>query len=225
MRYARTNQSWGKFVHIKVNAPTVLLKEVRRRKPGTIVLSSVCDPYQELERRYELTRKILEVLSNHNEFRVDVLTKSDLVVRDLDIIKKVKNIEVGFSVSHFDEMFRRIFEPGAPSVERRFDALETLAKSGVKTYVFVAPVIPLITERNMEGILEGAERGNARYLFFDTLNIKCGNWKPIIEALQKFEPNIVEEFVEVMEKPEIYYREFKARILKECNSIDCSFTF
>ncbi|MEM2145890.1 MAG: radical SAM protein [Candidatus Jordarchaeaceae archaeon] len=225
MRYARTNQPWGKFVHIKVNAPTVLMKEIRRRKPGTVVLSSVCDPYQELEKRYELTRKILQVLSNYGDFRVDVLTKSDLILRDLDVIKKIKNIEVGFSISHFEEEFRRIFEPGAPRVERRFEALEALAKNGVETYVFVAPVIPLITERRMESILEGAERGNARYLFFDTLNIKCGNWKPIITALEKFEPKLVDEFIEIMEKPEIYYRQFKTRILKEYNNIECSFTF
>nr|MDO8079497.1 DUF5131 family protein [Candidatus Freyarchaeota archaeon] len=225
MRYAKTKQPWGNFLHAKINAPTVLVKEIKSKKPGTVLLSSVCDPYQEQEKKYELTRKILEILSKHNDFKVDVLTKSDLIVRDLDIIKKVKNIEVGFSVSHFDEEFRRFFEPEAPNVERRFDALENLAKNGVKTYVFVAPVIPLITERNMEGILEGAERGNAGYLFFDTLNIKCGNWKPIIAALEKFEPKIVDEFVEVMEKPEIYYRQFKARILKECNSIDCNFTF
>lgn len=188
-------------------------------------MSSVCDSYQELEKRYELTRKILEELAKHNDFRVDILTKSDLIVRDLDVIKKVKNIEVGFSVSHFDESFRGFIEPGAPSVERRFDALETLGKNGIKTYVFVAPVIPLITERNVEGILESAERGNAGYLLFDTLNIKCGNWKPIIATLEKFEPKIMDEFIEVMENPESYYQQFKTRILKECNGIDCSFMF
>ncbi|MEM3586002.1 MAG: radical SAM protein, partial [Candidatus Jordarchaeaceae archaeon] len=193
--------------------------------PGMVLLSSVCDPYQELEKRYELTRKVLYVLSKYSDFSVDVLTKSDLILRDLDIIKKIKNIEVGFSISHFEEEFRRIFEPGAPSVERRFKALETLAKHEVETYVFVAPVIPLITDRNVKSILENAERCNARYLFFDTLNIKCGNWKPIITALENFEPNLVNEFVEIMEKPEIYYQQFKTRILKEFNSIECSFTF
>lgn len=225
MRYARTKQSWGKFVHAKINAPTVLVKEIKRKKSGNVLLSSVCDPYQELEKKYELTRKILQVISKRNGFKVDILTKSDLIVRDLDILKKINNIEVGFSVSHFDEEFRRVFESGAPSVERRFDALDTLNKNGIDTYVFVAPVIPLITERDIEGIVEGAERGNARYLFFDTLNIKCGNWKPIIAALEKFEPKIIDEFVEVMEKPESYYRQFKARVSKECDGIDCSFTF
>ncbi|MGQ9722127.1 MAG: radical SAM protein [Candidatus Jordarchaeum sp.] len=225
LRYARTKQPWGKFVHVKINAPTVLMKEIKRKKLGTVLLSSVCDPYQELEKRYELTRKILQVISKYNNFKVDILTKSDLIIRDLDILKKMRNVEVGFSISHFDEEFRRIFEPGAPSVERRFEALNTLAKNGIDTYVFVAPVIPLITERDVEGIVEGAERGNARYLFFDTLNIKCGNWKPIIAGLEKYEPEIVEEFVEVMEEPESYYRQLKARILKKCDSIDCSFTF
>ncbi len=225
LRYAKTRQPWGKFVHVKINAPTVLMKEIKGNMSGTVLLSSVCDPYQELEKKYEITRKILQVISKHNNFKVDILTKSNLIVRDLDIIKKIKNVEVGFSISHFDEEFRRIFEPGAPSVEKRFDALETLNRDGVETYVFVAPVIPLITDRDMESILENAKHCNVSYLFFDTLNIKCGNWKPITTAMEKYEPEILPRFVEVMEKPERYYSQFKEKILEMCNNLTCSFTF
>lgn len=224
-KYAKTNKPWGKFVHPKINAANVLVKEIRRKKPGTLLLSSVCDPYQELEGKYELTRKILQVLTKYNDFRIEILTKSDLILRDLEIIKKIKNIEVGFTISHFDEEFRRVFEPGTPSVERRFDSLETLAKNGVETYLFVAPVIPLITDRYLDEILDNAGRVNVSYLFFDTLNIKSGNWNSIITALKKYEPEMVNDFVEVMKKPEIYYRQLKERILKDSSVLDCNFNF
>lgn len=225
VRYAKTNQPWGHFVHVKINAPTVLMREIKRKKPGTVLLSSVCDPYQELEKKYELTRKILQIFAKYDTFQIEILTKSDLVLRDLDIIKKIKNIEVGFSISHFDTTFRRFFEPGSPDVNRRFSALEILAKNGIDTYLFVAPIIPLITEQYIDKILEYAKKVNVGYIFFDTLNIKAGNWTTIMSALEQYGPELIHKFVGIMKKPEKYYVQFKKRILNICNAINCTFTF
>ncbi|HEY6001140.1 MAG TPA: radical SAM protein [bacterium] len=140
-RFTGHQEPWGTFVDAKVNAPELLAREILRKKKGRVWVSGVCDAYQEIERRYRLTRRCLEILVR-NGWPVTIQTKSPLVLRDLDLLRAAADIEVGFTITTALERIRRIFEPGAPPVARRVEALATLHAAGVPTFVMVAPLLP-----------------------------------------------------------------------------------
>ncbi|RJR14743.1 MAG: radical SAM protein [Nitrospiraceae bacterium] len=144
-RFTGHMEPWGSFVDVKVNAPEILQRQLRRAEKGTVMVSSVTDAYQPVEARYELTRKCLEILSFYN-FPVSILTKSPLVLRDMDIISKFEDAEVGLTITTDDDRMRNIFEPYAPPVQARIDALKKLHQAGISTYVFIGPLLPMDTE-------------------------------------------------------------------------------
>jgi DNA repair photolyase len=152
-RYSGHTEAWGEFVDVKVNAPEVLKKQLNKAKRGTVWISSVCDPYQPLEAKYRLTRSCLEELAKKG-FPVNIQTKSELVVRDIDLFREFKAIEVGCTITTNDEQVASLFEPGATPVEARLRALETIHSSGVNTFAFVGPLLPGNPERLIES-LEG----------------------------------------------------------------------
>lgn len=144
-KYTGHTEPWGSFVDVKVNAAELLRKQLPKAKKGHVMVSSVTDAYQPIEVKYRLTRQCLEILLEH-QFPVGILTKSPLVLRDLDIIKRFTDIEVGITIPTDDEKMRRIFEPGAPPIEARIDTLRKLKEQGVRTYVFVGPMLPMDPE-------------------------------------------------------------------------------
>jgi len=163
-RYSGHSEPWGQFVDIKLNAPELLRRQLPRARRGTVWIASVCDPYQPVETRYQLTRKCLQELSRYN-FPIFIQTKSDLVVRDLDILKDMAELEVGFSMATDDDRIAALFEPGAPSITRRLKALEKIKKSNIKTFVFIGPILPQTPGRLVSQI-----RGLVDRVFIDRLN-------------------------------------------------------
>lgn len=156
-RYTGHSEEWGTFVDIKVNAPEVLAKQVKRIRNGQVLLSSVTDPYQPIESKYGLTRQCLEILLRHS-FSVDILTKSSLVLRDIDRIKEFEQIEVGLTITTDDDEVRKIFEPNVPPIAARLDTLKKLFDQGVRTYAFIGPVLPMNPERLAKMIRPYAHR-------------------------------------------------------------------
>lgn len=144
-RFTGHTGRWGTFVDAKVNAPGVLERQLRKAKTGSVMLSSVTDAYQPLEVKYRLTRQCLEVLLP-SDFSVDILTKSPLVLRDVDLIRRFRDIEVGITITTDDERIRKIFEPHAPPIGARIAALKRLHEEGIRTYAFVGPVLPMDPE-------------------------------------------------------------------------------
>jgi DNA repair photolyase len=140
-RYSGHIEPWGGFVDVKVNAPELLRKQVVRAMKGTVWLSSVCDPYQPLEEKYRLTRQCLEILAEAR-FPVNIQTKMTLVLRDLEIIERFEEIEVGMTLTTDDERVARMFEPGASPVGERISALEKIHSRGIRTFAFVGPLLP-----------------------------------------------------------------------------------
>jgi DNA repair photolyase len=152
-RYSGHREAWGEFVDVKVNAPDLLAKQLESARMGRVWVSSVCDPYQPLEAKYGLTRKCLESLVE-KQFPVSIQTKSDMVLRDLDLLERLEDVEVGFTITTDDNVVARSFEPGAPSIEDRLRALTTIRSHGIETFVFIGPVLPGDPERLIER-LEG----------------------------------------------------------------------
>ncbi len=151
-RFTGHAEPWGAFVDIKVNAPDLLAREIMRKKPGRVWVSGVCDAYQNLESKYRVTRRCLEILVAHR-WPVTVQTKSPLVLRDMDILEGAADAEVGLTVTTADEGVRRIFEPGAPPIAKRVAALAALHAAGVPTFVMVAPLLP--GAEGLAGLLAG----------------------------------------------------------------------
>ena len=136
---------------VKTNAPEILQKQLKRASMGRVMISSVTDAYQPIESKYKLTRQCLEILLQ-SQFPIDILTKSPLVLRDIDLIKKFKDIEVGITITTNDEKMQKIFEPNAPSIIARIRTLKTLHDNRIKTYAFIGPVLPMNPEALSEKI-------------------------------------------------------------------------
>lgn len=150
-RYTGHAETWGNFVDVKTNAPEVLQRQLKRAIRGKVIISSVTDAYQPIEAKYKLTRQCLEVLLQH-QFPTDILTKSPLVLRDMDLIKEFKDIEVGITITTDDDAIRKVFEPHAPSIMARICTLKTLHDHGIRTYAFIGPVLPMNHEALSEKI-------------------------------------------------------------------------
>ncbi len=163
-RYSGHKEAWGDFVDAKINASEVLKKQLDKAKKGTVWISSVCDPYQPLEAKYELTRRCLKELVK-KQFPVNIQTKSKLVLRDLDLFQEFEEIDVGFTITTDDERMTKLFEPNATPVKERLTALEKIHSLGIKTFAFVGPLLP----GNPEKLIEKLE-GKVDNIYIDKMN-------------------------------------------------------
>ncbi len=168
-RFTGHREPWGEFVDVKVNAPDLLQREIKRKTKGRVWVSGVCDPYQPMEARYQLTRRCLEILIANN-WPVTVQTRSHLVTRDIDLFKAAADIEVGMTITTADEGIRRLFEPHAPSIESRIKALDELHAAGISTFAMIAPMLPKAEE------LARYLAGKADYVLIDRMNYHYGDW-------------------------------------------------
>ena len=151
-RYSGHSEPWGAFVDVKINAPELLGRQLVRARKGTVWISSVCDPYQPVEKTYHLTRKCLIELA-HRQFPVQVQTKSALVLRDIDVLKRFETVEVGFTVTTDDERTASLFEPKVSSISERLESLGMIRAAGIRTFAFVGPILPGDPAR-LAGLLE-----------------------------------------------------------------------
>lgn len=193
-RFTGHLEPWGEFVDIKINSVELLKKSLsaKRDKGGTVLLGSVTDAYQPIERKYELTRGILRELSAVG-YSISILTKSDLVVRDIDILKELDDCTVGLSISIMDDDVRSKLEPRTASVERRITALRRLHDSGISTYAFIGPVLPVFTDLN--SVFAGIS-GIVDRIMGESLNTRAGSWENIVAAVKKNYPDRLAEFKE-----------------------------
>jgi len=163
-RFTGHTEPWGTFVDIKMNAPEVLQRQLKRTARGYVMLSSVTDPYQPLEERYRLTRRCLEILLKH-QFPVGILTKSPLVLRDLDLLRQFDDIEVGMTITTEDDRIKKIFEPQAPPIAARIQALKEIHDQRISTYAFIGPLLP----QNPE-VLAGQIKPHVDSVLVDRMN-------------------------------------------------------
>ena len=193
-RFTNHEEPWGTFVDAKVNAAALFEKDFTKTKPGEgAFFGSVTDCYQPLEARYKLTRSILQQIADHpeREFRPSILTKSDLVLRDADLLKRIPGASVGFSIALTNEKSRRLFEPCGSPISQRIAALQELHEEGIPTYAFVGPILPGITDlptifASLEGIVDE--------VYGETLNMYCGNMPEIFRAVTSFDRRLRPEF-------------------------------
>ena len=168
-RFSGHKEPWGQFVDAKVNAPDLLRLEITKNKKGRVWISGVCDPYQPLEKKYELTRRCLKILIG-DDWPVTVQTRSPLVLRDIDLLRKSSKVEVGMSITTSNDKIRRLFEPYAPPVKERIRALGELHAAGIKTFVMIAPLLP-----KAEGLVPDLV-GKVDRVLVDRMNYNYADW-------------------------------------------------
>jgi len=168
-RFTGHKEPWGEFVDVKINASNLLQVEIKRKNRGSVWISGVCDPYQPLEAKYKLSRSCLEILEEHN-WPVIVQTRSPLILRDIDILKKARDFEVGFTVTTMDDGIRKLFESSAPPTKDRLNALDVLHRAGIRTYAMIAPMLP-----GAESLAEALE-GKVDYIIVDRMNYNYADW-------------------------------------------------
>jgi DNA repair photolyase len=185
-RFTNHSEKWGEFVDVKINAAEVLEKQlVRNPKRGIILLGSVTDAYQPLERKYGITRAILKVLLRY-DFPISILTKSDLVIRDIDLLRQFSKCEVGFSITTLNKGVAKSFEPYASSPDKKLRALEAVHKAGIRTYAFIGAILPGFTDFS---VIFKTLRGKVDFVMAEALNTRGGNWKELAEILKKDFPS------------------------------------
>ena len=192
-KWRRQKEKWGEFVDVKINAPELVTEE-SKNKEGTVILCTSGDAYQPIDKKYQLTRKILKNLNS--ELRLLVLTKSDPILRDADLFRKFRKCELGLTITTLDRDVKRVFEPFSPNPHKRLKALKKLKKKGFHTYVFVGPIFPYLTDldeifREVSPFVD--------HLSFEDLNLKPCK-KEVSEAIRTNFPELEEKYKNLSRK-------------------------
>jgi len=189
-KYTNHNEEWGRFVDVKINIADRLRNQVKKTQPGVVMIGTVTDAYQPLEKKFCLTRQCLEILASF-DFPVFIQTKSDLILRDLDILKKIKEKEVGFTITCADLEVEKAFEPKASTLERRLEGLKRLKDNGIPTFVFFGPILPYFSDNgeSLRSLLEKLEKIKIKKIYLDKMNYLRGKRKKIGSLLKKRYPH------------------------------------
>lgn len=204
---------WGDEVEVKINLPRILSKELRTKKKGVVGLGTVTDPYQPAEKNYEITRRCLELLLMH-DFPVCIQTKSSLVLRDIDLLKRFSSLEVGITLTTLDDGVGEKMEPGASPVSERLRALLELGNNGINTWVFLGPVMPYITDA--DALVDAIAAVKPGYVLVDKLRLKEGVRDCVTEFIQKFDPRLLPDYDRIFGEGGDYYGGVFERVLRRC---------
>jgi DNA repair photolyase len=210
-KYTNHREEWGEFVDAKINIPDRLRKQIGRKRPGTIMIGTVTDAYQPLEKKYRLTRTCLEILAEFS-FPITIQTKSDLVLRDMDILKTLRQKRVGLTITSLDPQVAASFEPKAPTLENRFRALEELKENEIPTYVFFGPILPFFSdeEKSIRSLLERLEKMGIEEIYLDKMNYLKLRWGKVKTLLKRNFPEALSYYQRVAEDGESYSANLRA---------------
>jgi len=166
-------REWGAVVKIRLNLIEALMRDVRKLRPGVVGLATITDPYQPIEASQHLSRESLKILLRAG-FKVDIQTKSPLVLRDIDILRRWRNhVEVGLTITTLSDDVAAIIEPGAPPPSERAKALRELSASGITTWVFLGPIIPGVNDDyDSVARVTGLAAETNSLLIYDPLRLK-----------------------------------------------------
>jgi DNA repair photolyase len=201
-RWRHPSEKWGEFVDVKINAAEVFKKELEKKKSknfGSIFFGSVTDPYQGLEAKYKITRQCLKVIADFNcRGSVSLLTKSPLVLRDLDVFKKIKQMSVGLTVTSTDDPISKYLETYAPAANERIRALKKLKDAGIETYAFVGPLLPnfVLQKENLEKLFQKLAEIKVDEIWVEHINLSSYIKERLFAYLKKDYPQELKKFQE-----------------------------
>lgn len=196
----RDNAEFERKIFVKQQAGLLLRRDLKKVKPGEeIALGTATDPYQPAERRYEVTRAILEEFSLHRGLQIGIVTKSQMILRDLELLRRVADgneVSVSMTITTLDTELARILEPRAPRPDLRLKAVHELTTAGIRAGVSCAPVIPGITDRprDLDALVKAAREAGASYIFANPLFLKPCSASIFLPFLEKEFPALVAEY-------------------------------
>ena len=177
-------------IYIKINAPEILKQELHEHAKGTIVIGSVHDPYQPAEQTAQLTRRLLPLIDDQG-FSVHILTKSPLVLRDLDLLSALHTCRVTLSIPSLSENITGIIEPRVPSAKERLQIIQELHTAGISTGLAVMPLLPYFVEPELESIVSTAYHYHVDYLLYKPLELKGDQYTRYTHMLKRHFPQLV----------------------------------
>src|SRR5512146_1679056 len=196
----REGVDFERKIYVKQHAAWMLRRDLKRVKAGEeIALGTATDPYQPAERRYGVTRAILEEFSLHHGLDLRIVTKSNLVLRDLDVLREVarhNQLFVNLTITTLNTDLARILEPRAPRPDLRLEAMRKLNEAGVDAGVICAPVLPGITDspRGLENLVRAVAQTAGKYIFANPLVLKPCSAAIFLPFLEKEFPQLVEPY-------------------------------
>lgn len=204
-RFSGHDEPWGQFMDVKRWKP---LENARKLEGKQVFVGSVCDPYMPEEAEYRRTRALLEELVGSG-MEVSIQTKSDLVLRDIDLISKLPGARVGFSINTLDEGLRSDMDAAVP-LERRLAAMKELHDAGVRTTCFISPIFPGITD--VPAIIEAA-RDRCNLVWLENLNLRGGYKADILGYVAEKHPELVPLYDAIYKKGDrTYWQELDAEV-------------
>lgn len=206
-RFTKHDEPWGSFVDVKYWEP---IKNPQKYAGKTMIIGSVTDGYLPQEAIYKRTRTFLQEMQGSN-INLIITTKSDLVVRDLDLIKTYPNPLIAWSIDSLDENFKKEMDH-APSIQRRIEALKTCHKAGIRTSCFISPIFPGITD--VEGIIDKIAP-YCQYIWLENLNLRGGFKKDILDYIKNNYPKLEELYQEIYNKNNLTYWEKLSQEIEE----------
>jgi DNA repair photolyase len=187
-------------IFVKQHAADRLRQELHQVKPGEeIALGTATDPYQPAERRFEVTRAILEEFARHRGLEIGIVTKSNLVLRDVDVLQQIaksNQLFVNITITTLKADLARILEPRAPRPDLRLEAVEKLNQADIAAGVICAPVLPEITDspRDLEALVRATAKAGGKYIFANSLFLKPCSAAVFLPFLEKEFPQLVESY-------------------------------
>lgn len=180
-RFTNHTEPWGDFLDVKQCDIRFQPEKYAGKK---ILLSSVTDAYNPFEKKYGITRRILEALLPVGA-KISILTKSDLVLRDMDLFQQFPSIQITFSINSLDDSFRKIFEPHASPISQRLNALQTLYDKGIATALFMSPIFPALSD--FETLLE-TTRPFVDEFWFENLKLRNLYRQRVLDLITRHYP-------------------------------------
>ena len=187
-------------IFVKQHAANLLRRELRKVKRGeSIAIGTATDPYQPAERRFEVTRAILEELARHSGLEIGIVTKSNMIVRDVEILRRISEqneLFVNLTITTVNTELARLLEPRAPRPDLRLETVRQLNLAGVDAGVICAPVLPDITDspRDLEALVKAASEARAKYVWANPLFLKPCSAAVFMPFLEKHFPALVETY-------------------------------
>jgi DNA repair photolyase len=196
----RDGVDFERKIYVKQQAAWLLRRDLKKVKRGEeIAIGTATDPYQPAEKRFEVTRGILEELALHSGLELGIVTKSDLVTRDIDVLRRIaehNQLFVSITITTLDTKLARILEPRAPRPDLRMRAVKELSLAGIKAGVSCAPVVPGITDSPaaLDAIVRATKEAGGRYIFGNPLFLKPCSASIFLPFLEKEFPELVEDY-------------------------------